>query len=187
MINSKECQKQFEKIIEGKENEGYIKWRNKVIEQISEVSKENLLNMIKRNEINLKLIEERSEMGELIAQFITIMGVLLPSIATLVISALQIQISSYDNMISSTQAKEFSELVKNIMQDTTNSLLWGLAIFCILIFILYFVATEIDRYFTKKRKKQKTYYEELLVVLKEEFEKKDWNAQIVDQNAESAV
>ena len=175
MINNAECRKRFDKIILGIENESYTSWERWVLEQIKDCNEEQILNMIKRIELKLKIvsIDEDFKTFPIMGHFGTILLTLIPFLGGFIITSFNIQIEAYKTVIADNDMYQFAEILNNTITKLGTQITTMACIYALVIFVFIVIAKLWDSHSLKKRYKDRIYYEELLKVLskktKDEF------------------
>lgn len=171
MVNEKQCYKQFCKITDGKENEGYIEWKEWVLEQVKGYDKKQLTNLVKRTEINVKKMEASCQIKDqgIMPYGISLMSLLLTLVVTVYLSSMGNIINIYSQTVPDEIIEKYGKIVTEFSTSETNSML----IFCGVIIILLIILLASEAWARKKilryKYNSKIYYEELLKILEEKI------------------
>ena len=171
MVEDKECQKRFNKIIKRKENEGYVEWRKWVVGQIEDYDAEKLQNLVKRTEINMKMAEEDCylKVPGIMVNVISLAAVLITAIVTMLLTTMGDVFDVYNNQIDKSMLNKYAELVSETMMELSGQNLSGCGTFIIIYMILLSVENLISEKNILRRARTKIYYAELLDILKDEM------------------
>lgn len=151
MVNEKQCYKQFCKITDGKENEGYIEWKEWVLEQIESYDKKQLTNLEKRTEIKLKNKEADCNIKQ---QTISSYGI--PVVCAMFSIIVTIIVSPMKNA-------EYNDMSRMIEFLYMNGVFFSLAI------VIALIEIKMIENSSRKKYSWKLYFEELLKILEEKL------------------
>lgn len=172
MNKEKESKQRFKRIINGKENQGYTNWKKWVLDEIKGYDDEKMQNIIKRYEIKMEREErdERANLFSLVSQYIVIFAALVPYLGNIVLTSVCTQIGVYNFETNAQMQQEFSNIVRNTLQEIGELLSQTGAIVAIGCVILIGLARCVDTYMSGRNSWNIAYYKEMLNVLKEKMQ-----------------
>ena len=185
MINNAESLKKFKKILETKENEGYLEWKDWVLDQIKNFNRIGMSNLIKRTEIRIKLLESGDAGQNLLKDVAAFLPAIIAAFVTLSMEPLSNMFEVYNSKVEMDIINEYALLVAESTLEQSGLIMK----FCMLFILIFIIALLAERWLDKRANQKnamlKAYYEELLEVLKEKMDKMP--EEEIDPNVGSVV
>lgn len=182
MVESMECRKRFDEIPAGKENKGYVEWEKWVLEQVRDYDEGKLKNLIKRIEIELRLMQCDSGLKDILKEFTPIISVILTVFITIIIALTSSIYGIYPPNIDMQSVDEFAEIIGSSLFELYGEILKFYIAFTFLYMLCILIDKCIDRNRLLRRTRKKVYYEELLEILKIEMTKRSNKGKEIGQN-----
>ena len=182
MVESMECRKRFDEIPAGKENKGYVEWEKWVLEQVRDYDEGKLKNLIKRIEIELKLMECDSGLKDILKEFTPIISVILTVSITVIIAFTSSIYDIYPLNIDMQSVDKFAESIGSSLFELYGKILKFYIAFTFLYMLYILIDKWIDRNRLLRRTRKKVYYEELLEILKIEMTKRSNEGKEIGQS-----
>lgn len=171
MVNEKQCYKQFCKITDGKENEGYGEWKEWVLKQIESYDKKQLTNLEKRTKLKLKDIDVRCNLKQytIMSYGISIIGLLLPIAVTLYYSSISDMVGIYSQAVPKDSISSYAQNMGDIITTGMGDVLRLCCIICSILLLVLVFEIWARKKIARMRYSWKIYYEELLEILEEKL------------------
>ena len=165
LINEKECYKKFNKIVLGKEGEGYCEWKDWVEKEVVSYDECKIKNALKRYEIKLSNLENKKDIDicGIINQSVPLFIALMPIIVS-IFSPLITSMVGITNSGNNKNAQYISNMGE-ILNEWCEGVLEIIEIISIICIVLIGIAYIVNYICCTHIAKKKTYYTMIIEIL----------------------